>query len=183
MAEQRKAPVPNGERAPINSVPNEYISLYLLRKAIPLASLRAATSARIQMRGEVLFRELLDAAGDHRGWERIWPDGEKKTAFGSTVRATFTPFGFRAGPDVLRLHGVLIVCAGLADGYRLHEATGLPVACGVGEPGLKALADCLFTCAPHVDLLVAADADEAGVRAAKATGRRWIVPGEVSHAA
>lgn len=184
MSMQTKAPPVDqtgGAKTHCNAT-DQYTSDYLRKKEIPLSALQAVTQARIEMRGVILFRQLVDVAGRERGFERIWPDGDKKVTKGATVRATFTPFGF-FGTDVLRLRGVLIVCAGLADGYRIHEATELPVACCVGEPGLKALADCLFTCAPHAELLVAADNDAAGIAAAKATGRRWIVPGEVHHAA
>lgn len=150
---------------------------YLVLKGLTLAELKDAAwgQLRLEIVGDMLQRELVDATGASQGYERIWPDGTKKAGHGSTVSGTFTPIGF-APTDLLSLSGPLVVCAGLADGYRIHEATSYPVACCVGEPTLKSLADKLFTVAGKAQLLVAADNDEAGIRSAKATGRRWVVP-------
>ncbi|RCV87499.1 AAA family ATPase [Billgrantia montanilacus] len=148
---------------------------YLNRKGLTLSELQEAAHCPVEVVGDVLQRRLVDAVGTDQGYERIWPDGSKKAGHGSKVSGTFTPFGFQ--PDeLLNFQGSLIVCAGLADGYRIHEATGLPVACCVGEPTLASLTKILFTVASQADVLVAADNDEAGMRAAKATGRRWAVP-------
>lgn len=164
-----------GNKHPHHSAANEEEHPYLLRKELTLAELQVAAQSPIQIIGNVLQRHLIDAAGNDQGYERIWPDGTKKAGHGSTVSGTFTPFGFHSH-DLLRLQGTLIVCAGLADGYRIHEATGYPVACCVGEPTLKRAADAIFSAAGRADLLIAADNDDAGIRSAKATGRRWVVP-------
>ncbi|WP_431023794.1 AAA family ATPase [Halomonas sp. H5] len=180
---QSPAPVVAGDEASFqtehlnDSAANDREHPYLVRKDLTLAELKAAAwdQLRLEIVGDTLQRELVDATGASRGYERIWPDGTKKAGHGSTVSGTFSPIGF-APHELLNLSGPLVVCAGLADGYRIHEATGYPVACCVGEPTLRGLADKLFTVAGRAQLLVAADNDDAGVRSAKATGRRWVVP-------
>lgn len=155
---------------------------YLIKKGISLSELQAHTTVCTKIQGSVFYRELINLVEEHQGFERIWSDGTKKVTYGGTVKGSFTPFGF-SWRDRLTLQGTLIVCAGLADGYRIHTATGFPVACGVGENNLKSIADPLFTWFGRAHIVVAADNDAPGIRAAKATGRRWIVPGEVSHVA
>lgn len=180
---QSPAPVVTGDEASFqtehlnDSAANDRVHPYLVRKELTLAKLKAAAwdQLRLEIVGDTLQRELVDATGASKGYERIWPDGTKKAGHGSTVSGTFSPIGF-APHELLSLSGPLVVCAGLADGYRIHEATGYPVACCVGEPTLRSLADKLFTVAGRAQLLVAADNDDAGVRSAKATGRRWVVP-------
>ncbi|MCM2972897.1 toprim domain-containing protein [Larsenimonas suaedae] len=182
MNEQKKLPDSKESRAKIEvcSEPN-YTSEYLIKKGISFDDLNAHTSTCIQMKGQVLYREIIDASGRPKGFERIWPDGTKKVTYGATVKGSFTPFGF-SWQDWPTLRGELIVCAGLADGYRIHTATNIPVACGVGENNLKSIADSLFTCFSHAQIIVAADNDEAGIRAAKRTGRKWIIPKEMPDA-
>lgn len=180
---------------------------YLARKAIDLAALREACPAvSIELRstrikrydgdgselepwsGTAVFRGLVDAAGADAGAERILPErivrrpdakpSDKFTTPGSKVSGTFTPIGFEPA-ELLTITGTLYVCAGLADGWSIHEATGCNVACCVGENSIPGLVSTLRTVAPHVELIAAVDNDEAGHRAGRKTGIAWACPGEL----
>lgn len=194
MAEYNQPPAREGLTEGLSQPPNfkapqaNYSTgahAYLDRKEIPLESLQAACRSRVQVKngtcagvtGPILFRELLDVAGEYAAFERILEqkvDGnDKYTNRGGRVAGTFTPIGFHPS-ELLSMDSQIIVCAGLADGYRLHEATGLPVACGVGENNVRSIAEAI---APlNADILVAVDNDEAGKRAGAASGFPWANP-------
>ncbi|WP_438766585.1 toprim domain-containing protein [Kushneria sp. TE3] len=183
MESIKKMPASERKQAIVQQICNpDYNHEYLIKKGISFSELQSHTTACIKIHRLILYRELINLIDEHQGFERIWPDGTKKVTYGGTVKGSFTPFGF-SWRDRLTLQGTLIVCAGLADGYRIHTATGFPVACGVGENNLKSIADPLFIWFGRAHIVVAADNDAPGIRAAKATGRRWIVPGEASHVA
>jgi hypothetical protein len=165
---------------------------YLEEKGIHLAALQAVCPSEIEIRhttkgnfsGEAIFRELLDAAGTHRGFERILserikqsPDdkkgNDKFVTQGGTTKGTFTPIGFHPF-GLIGMDCRIIVCAGLADGYRIHEATGEPVACGAGEGNIRSIVEAIQPLNPSI--LVAVDNDDAGKRAGKASGCNWTHP-------
>lgn len=164
---------------------------YLERKRIILNVLQTACRCKVQVRnakcaghsGPVLFRQLLTVSGEHAGFERILeqrvqptPDdkpNDKYVTKGSKVSGTFTPIGFHPS-ELVRMDQRIIVCAGLSDGYRLHEATGDPVACGVGENNVKSIAEAIAPLNP--DILVAVDRDDAGKRAGGSCGFHWAHP-------
>ncbi|MGJ7458164.1 hypothetical protein [Halomonas sp. RA08-2] len=171
---------------------------YLERKEIVLDDLHEVCKARVTIeegvvsrhgapdwRGMMVFRELVDAAGESAGFERILPEkiqkaddakaSDKFTTPGSKVSGTFTPIGFEPA-ELLSLSGPLVVCAGLADGYSIHLATGYPVACCVGEMMVGSVVRVLRTAAGCADLLAAVDNDEAGRRAAESAGIKWVCP-------
>jgi len=164
---------------------------YLERKGINLAALQAACKCTVEIRpttlgrfsGLAVFRELLAVDGSAKGFERILSErisfdadskpNDKFTQKGSTVSGTFTPIGFHPS-DLMSMDCRIIVCAGLADGYRLHQATGEPVACGSGEGNIRSIAEAIRPLNPSI--LVAVDNDEAGKRAGAASGFEWAHP-------
>lgn len=168
---------------------------YLERKGIDFEALQAACPGRIEIRQDsvrtdtgtyteqFLFRELVDISGAHKGYERILPErivkeeggspNDKFTNPGSKVSGTFTPIGFEAG-ELLSMGDWLIICAGLADGYRLHEATGLPVACCVGENNIRGVVEAIRPLNPSI--FAAVDNDEAGKRAGDSLDVPWCCP-------
>jgi hypothetical protein len=171
---------------------------YLERKEIVLYELQEVCKAKVTIeegvvsrhgapdwRGMMVFRELVDAAGEPAGFERILPEkiqkaedakaSDKFTTPGSKVSGTFTPIGFEPA-ELLALSGPLVVCAGLADGYSIHLATGYPVACCVGEMMVGSVIRVLRTVAGRADLLAAVDNDDAGRRAAESAGIKWVCP-------
>ena len=167
---------------------------YLDRKGIDLAALQAACKCKVEIRpttlgdfrGLAVFRELLAVDGSAKGFERILPEritfnagdkpNDKFTQKGSAVSGTFTPIGFHPS-ELMSMDCRVIVCAGLADGYRIHEATGEPVACGVGENNVRSIAEAIQPLNPSI--LVAVDNDDAGKRAGSASGFEWAHP--ISH--
>ena len=199
MTAQTKTPAPGQEQAPNNIDRSTYSSHpYLERKEISLEDLQAACKAKVVVeegvvsrhgaqdwRGMMVFRELVDAAGEPAGFERILPEkiqkaedakpNDKFTTPGSKVSGTFTPIGFEPA-ELLSLSGPLVVCAGLADGYSIHLATGYPVACCVGEMMVSSVIRVLRTVAGRADLLAAVDNDDAGRRAAESAGITWVCP-------
>lgn len=136
-------------------------------------------------KGLALCRPVLDTATVSCGHERILPDrisrnpGEKPNdkfaAKGSKVSGTFTPIGFQVS-ELRSMEGRLIVCAGLADGCRLNESTGLPVACGIGENNIPGIVSAIQEAAPGLRLIAAVDNDNAGKLAGEKAGCAWTCP-------
>ena len=196
--EALKRKIPAAGKQSEESFQNEQINInttqhpYLEEKGIDLAALQAVCPSEIEIRhttkgnfsGEAIFRELLDAAGTHRGFERILserikqsPDdkkgNDKFVTQGGTTKGTFTPIGFHPF-GLIGMDCRIIVCAGLAEGYRIHEATGEPVACGVGDGVIRSIVEAIQPLNPNI--LVAVDNDDAGKRAGKASGCKWTHP-------
>lgn len=180
-------------------------SPYLIEKGITLEELQNASSAKIRVgKGRILFerdgnvagehnglfvyRELVDFTHQHVGTERIldtkidkYGNGKPGNKFctGKSDTAGFTPFGFDPR-DLLFLKGDLVVCAGLADGYRIHQATGYPVACVVGENTIPKLAQFIASVTRRgedgLNVIVATDNDRAGFLAAHRSGLPYAIP-------
>ncbi|MGX1199826.1 DUF3987 domain-containing protein [Marinobacter sp. MBR-105] len=163
---------------------------YLERKEIDLSDLQAVCAAKVEIRptaigkfkGQAVFRELVDVNGESQGFERILSEriafdggkpNDKFTERGSKVSGTFTPIGFDPG-ELFSMSKPLIVCAGLADGYRLHKATGDPVACCVGEQNIRSVVEAIQQLMPN--LFAAVDNDDAGRRAAEVLSVPWCHP-------
>lgn len=178
-------------------------SPYLERKGIDLEDLKrvcrcnvTVAHRRIAMfeddqfkgyhHGNFVFRELVSLTNQRMGVERILDqridrggDGKANDKFVTQGSDTsgFTPMGFNP-IKLLSMRGRLIVCAGLAEGYRIHQATGFPVACAVGEGNIPRIAQMIasFT-APHLlRVSVAVDNDKAGRLAAYRSGLPYTMP-------
>lgn len=174
---------------------------YLVRKEIELVSLVGSCFSRIRIvpgklarfdangnpatpfKATMLFRELVNVANQSTGWERIlpWPirrspgdkPGDKFVTAGTAVSIGFTPIGFEPW-ELMSMRERVIACAGLADGYRIHQCTGEPVACAVGENNLPRIVRSLRMMNPSV--VVAVDNDCAGRDAGQASGCKWTCP-------
>lgn len=136
--------------------------------------------------GDAVFRPLyLIATGKPCGHERILaapiqrnPDEKPKDKFvtkGAKVAGSCTPIGLKL-TDLVSMTGRVIVCAGLADGYRLHQATGLPVACGVGEGNIAGNVSAIAKLNPALNLIAAVDNDKAGKIAGQKCACPWTCP-------
>ncbi len=194
-AKTSSEPVLGSESAVTSAKRDQFCHPYLEEKQISFRGLEKACRARVEIRydwikaengayrGDFLFRELVYIDGESAGFERILPERIKQSAsdkpndkFVSAkggARGTFTPIGFEPS-ELISMETEVLVCAGLADGYRLHEATGLPVACGVGEPNIRSIVEQIRTLNPSV--VVAVDNDEAGERAGRMSGVPWVCP-------
>ncbi len=136
-------------------------------------------------KGSALCRPVFDTAGIACGHERILSErisrnpGEKPNdkfaAKNSKVSGTFTPIGFEVS-ELGSIKGRMIVCAGLADGCRLNESTGLPVACGIGENNIPGIVATIQGAAPDLHLIAAVDNDKAGKLAGEKAGCTWTCP-------
>ncbi len=179
----------------VSRVVDQFGHPYLRAKEIPLQALKEAIKAKVDIKGgsirghsetssdQVLYRELLDVSGKSAGSEKIWPrrvenisDGKLNDKFmtqGGTTNGSFTPIGFHPS-ELVSMQAKVIVCAGLADGYRLFEALGMPVACGVGDSSIRSIVEAIRPLNP--DLVVAVDNDEAGKKAGVRSGVPWSCP-------
>lgn len=136
--------------------------------------------------GIAIFRPLFTIAGGQpAGHERILdekvqrsPDdkpNDKYVTKGAKTAGAATPIGCQLD-NLASLQGRVIVCAGFADGYRLHQATGLPVVCGVGEATIPGNVRLLQQHYPSIKPIAAADNDTAGKQAGSKAGCNWTHP-------
>jgi putative DNA primase/helicase len=133
----------------------------------------------------LLFRELVNVNGVHRGKERILPKridrfgnsklNDKFVTKGSKVSDGFTPIGFNFS-DINNLSGDIIVCAGFADGLRIYQACNIPVVCGVGENNIVNLCLEVQSVNPHINIIAAGDNDVAGIVAVHSTNMPYLLP-------
>ena len=151
-------------------------------EAVTIARFDANGNRVEDWQGPALFRPIFDTAGIACGHERILserisrsPDDKPNDKFatkGSKVSGTFTPIGFDLS-ELGSMKGRMIVCAGLADGCRLHEAVCLPVACGIGENNIPGIVKAIQGAAPDLRITVVVDNDEAGIRAGEKSACAW----------
>jgi hypothetical protein len=106
---------------------------------------------------------------DERVAQRSNKKPNDKNVTPNTDTMGFTPLGFPFG-EVLTWNEPIVVCAGMAEGYRIHEATGYAVACCVGEANIPKVAKQLNALMPYAPLMVAVDNDRAGQLAAHRSG-------------
>lgn len=181
------------------------VSPYLEKKGITLEELQNASHAQINAgRGRILlqnddkvsaehdgiflYRELVDFRGQKVGVERILDQKVDKYGNGkfgdkfctaNSDTTGFTPFGFDPR-DILDMSGHFVVCAGLAEGYRIHQATSWPVACGVGESNIPKIAQFISSVTRRgpdgLTVLTATDNDKAGYLAAYRGGLPYTIP-------
>lgn len=154
-------PKANGFRQLWNSAqPADAGHLYLAHKHISFPE-------GLRQSGEVLLVPCYDDSGELVGVERIWPDG-KKAHLGQKT-GTF-PFG------KLEPGSPVVLAEGFATGASLHEATSLPVLCCFGASGIRRTAEALLRKHPKLEIIAAADNDEAGRRAAQESGGLAVIP-------
>ncbi len=195
----KTAPAPGGARHQTH--PDYITSAYGERKELTRSALEAmgCTTKPVEItrydsngspakpwKGNAIFRPLyLIATGEPCGHERILdekiqqiPDEKPKDKLatkGAKVAGACTPIGFDIA-DLPTMTGNIIVCAGLADGYRLHEATGLPVVCGVGEALIPRNVSEVANRNPDLHPIAAVDNDKAGKIAGEKSGCVWTCP-------
>ena len=165
---ERQAALQRDGALPIDaySTPNEEHRIseqtaYHLQKRIDLQGSGAVCD------GNTVVIELFDiVTGEPRGKQFIKPDGSKK----------FTPKLQKEGTGAFigTFTDVIYVTEGWADAVIVHRATGQQVLFALDAGNIPKTAAILQSMGRKV--IVAADADEVGVQAAKASGAPYAVP-------
>ena len=140
---------------------NNKPTAYHLQKRIDLQGSGAVCD------GNTVVIELFDiVTGEPRGKQFIKPDGSKK----------FTPKLQKEGTGAFigTFTDVIYVTEGWADAVIVHRATGQQVLFALDAGNIPKTAAILQSMGRKV--IVAADADEVGVQAAKASGAPYAVP-------
>ena len=134
---------------------------YYVRKRIDLLGNGAVCD------GNTVVIEIVDIrTGDLRGKQYILPDGSKK----------FTPKLRKEGSGTFigEPTDVVYVAEGWANAVIVHQATGKQALFALDAGNIPKTVATLKEMGR--DVIVAADADEAGIKAAKASGVPWVAP-------
>lgn len=125
--------------------------------------------------------KLLVPMGDAEG--KLWNvqsidlDGTKRFLTGGRINGTFWHCGKAADR--------LVIGEGMATVAAVRRATGLPVVAAMTAGNLPAVAATIHAKRPDLTLIIAADHDEAGLKAARIasqrTGALIALPGDFTH--
>lgn len=115
---------------------------------------------------------LFNTARDRVGWQRITPDGQKR--FNPGLSKDGGVFGV-VGKGLTR-GGAIWVAEGWATACSVHMATSRPVIFALDAGNMPAVCNAIEAEWPEARLRIAADNDEKGLAAARATGKPYAVP-------
>jgi len=142
---------------------------YLVRKRI--------APDRLWQGGDRLLVPMGDAEGHLWNVQTIGADGDKRFLTGGRIKGTFWHCGKAADR--------LVIGEGVATCAAVRRATGLPVVAAMTAGNLPDIAAAIHAARPDLTLIIAADDDEAGLKAARAaskhTGALIALPGELTH--
>lgn len=124
---------------------------YLVRKRI--------RPERIWQAGEDLLVPMVDTAGTVWNVQTIAPDGSKRFARGAKVKGMYWWAG---DPDAR-----LVIGEGMATMAAIRRATGLPVIAALSAQNLPTVAALVRAECPNLPIIIAADDDAAGMKAAR----------------
>ena len=119
--------------------------------------------------GDTVVVPIYNADRKQVGVQRITPDGKKKFSHGMTQGGAFTPIGRPQG-------GIVYICEGWATAVSVHMATGRQAIFALNSGNLPKVAEVLPKVYPDAEFIVAADHDDAGIKAAKETGLPYSLP-------
>ena len=117
----------------------------------------------------VVVVPLFNAQKERVGEQRITPDGRKKFSAGLDKEGAFGVCG-KIAP------GLCYVAEGWATSVAVHMATGVNTVFALDAGNLPKVCDALQEVFPKLELIIAADNDEAGIKAVKASGRPYATP-------
>ena len=137
------------------------IKPYHIRKGVPLSG--------AMLDGENIVVPIIDITGKRVNTQTITPDGRKKFAKGAVVNEAF---GVINGP----LDGTCYIAEGWATAASVAESTGRPAVFALNSGNLPKVAAVLVEARPNATFIVAADNDDAGIKAAKETGLLYRAP-------
>jgi len=130
---------------------------YHIQKNIPLVGAR--------LEGENVVIPLINlTTGQPSGFQKINSFNHKKFPKGTTVSGSGAYIGDPSD--------TLYVTEGWATGVAVHVATGQQVLFALNDSGVEKSVNFV----DHPNIIIAADNDEAGIKAAKATGKPWTAP-------
>ena len=152
-------PVEHGDERPKKQFSPE--TPYHVRKRVDLLGNGAVCD------GDTVVIEIVDIrTGDLRGKQYIMPDGSKK--FTAKIRKE------GAGTYIGELTDIIYVTEGWANAVIVHQATRKQALFALDSGNIPKTVAILREMGR--DVVVAADADEAGIKAAKASGVPWVAP-------
>jgi hypothetical protein len=134
---------------------------YNERKGVPLYG--------ALVEGNDVHVTIIDRSGKRVGTQTIKPDGTKRFSAGMATDGCFAVLGGA-------VEGRTYLCEGWATAASVALSTGRPAVFCLSSGNLPKVATILAEIRPDADLFVAADADDAGIKCAKATGLQYKAP-------
>jgi KaiC/GvpD/RAD55 family RecA-like ATPase len=119
--------------------------------------------------GDTVVVPIFNSKREKVGIQRITPDGQKRFSKGMEKEGAF---GVVGKPE----DGTVYIAEGWATSVSVHMATGRPVIFGLDAGNLAKVAKELPELFPDAEFVVAADNDDKGIDAAKATGFPYVCP-------
>ena len=121
--------------------------------------------------GSDIVVPIVDIKGKIVNQQTITPDGKKKFQTGAPVEGNFSVIGNQ-------LEGLCYLSEGYATAASVYQSTKRPSVFCLNSGNLPKVAKLLQEARPECKFVVAADADDAGIKAAKETGLPYRVPRE-----
>ena len=150
---------------PFNNLADfDKIEPYHVRKSVPLGNAKLNGLDLLVPIYKIDGRKMVRV-----GKQTISPDGKKMFDKGMSQEAAFSPLG--GTPD-----GTTYICEGWATAASVSACTGRPAVFALNSGNLPKVATQLQLTFPDVNFIVAADNDEAGIKAAKETGLPYKTP-------
>jgi phage/plasmid primase-like uncharacterized protein len=137
---------------------------YLVRKRVKAYG--------IKQQKDMLLVPAMDVDGTVWAYQRIWPDGTKKTAWNAKMSGCF--FCIPGSPDIY-------ICEGYADAATIHEATGGTALCAFSANNLPTVASAIRGKYTTHDIVICGDDDWETEQQGKGNaGKRYAT--EAAHA-
>ncbi len=121
--------------------------------------------------GENVVVSIFNAEREKIGSQTISPDGGKKFNSGLAKEGAFAATGKLSG-------GLAYIAEGWATAASVTMATDQACVVALDAGNLPKVVEVFAKYFPDIELIVAADNDDAGIKAAKKSGCRWAVPSE-----
>lgn len=162
-------PEPNKNRdenvVPFNNLSDfDEIVPYFVRKGVPQGIAKVSGTDTL-----IPIYKMIDGKPKLVGKQTITHDGKKLFDKGMSQEAAFSPVGGK--PE-----GQTYICEGWATAASVNACTGRPAVFALNGGNLPKVAEALTEAFPDVSFVVAADNDEAGIKAAEASGLPYKAP-------
>ena len=122
-----------------------------------------------KLEGTTVVVPITNVGGKLVGYQRISPDGQKRFSSGMDKEAAFGVCGKIK-------QNKAYIAEGYATSSSVYMATGVPCVFALDSGNLPKVCAEFAKAFPDVALTVAADNDEAGIKAAKSTGLKFAAP-------